>query len=92
MTLASLTAIVCSLGFLAIGWKLHEWHAAAQKRRADAALILEQLGRRIYDVSVRREIRQWMQEDRARGIGWFDRGVRAEVHTDRRLTSLGGIS
>jgi hypothetical protein len=36
MTLASLTAIVCSLGFLAIGWLLKGWHVAAQKRRADA--------------------------------------------------------
>jgi hypothetical protein len=35
VTLASLTAIACSLGFLGIGWQLGRWHEQDKRRRAE---------------------------------------------------------
>jgi hypothetical protein len=87
MTLASLTAILCSLGFLAIGWQLKGWEVAARKRRADAARERE------FAAIMRLAAEEEAQEN-GRAIDWFDArsGVVRRVRWEGpKLTSyLGG--
>ena len=84
MTLASLTAILCSVGFLAIGWKLKGWEVAAQKRRADAA--------REREFATIMRLAAEEEDARSQCVAVFDRWALVEVHRDERLTSPGGFS
>jgi hypothetical protein len=86
MTFAPYLALLCSLGFLAIGWQLRGWHVAAQKRRADAQRERE-------FEAIMRLAAEEEAEAAGRQIDWWDAKsgtVRRVSWTGPRLTSYFG--
>lgn len=86
MTLASYAAIVCSIGFLWVGWLLKGWDVEARKRREDAERERE------FEAIVRLA-REEDAEAAGRSIDYFDAasGVVRRIRWDGpALTSFQG--
>lgn len=90
--LAGTVAILCSLGFLAIGFKLGRWHEQANRKRAERQRRAE-LDRQ-FDAIVRLAAEE-EADNAGRCIDWYDArsGVVRRVRWDGpRLTSFYGGS